>query len=436
MKKAGKKNAYILRVLMMVLTTVLIGVIVAIMLVVGQIQGTARVVNYAGLVRGETQRIVKLENAGLPQDGMIDDVTSFIAGLRFGSNEPQLVRLNDVNFQNKMAELSDEFETLKKEIQLVRTVGYHQTDIIQQSEDFFAICDEATGLAAAYSQRRATILSYLENVAVTDIVALVALIALELFHALQFAAQNRVLQTKVYKDEATGLPNKNKCEELLNRKDPIPAEEPVAVCVFDLNNLRTINNTMGHERGDEYIRNFAQELRTAAPEDQFVGRDGGDEFLMILRGMDHAAVRHCLQQIRHHILDYSAHHPEMPLSYAVGYGLSTDLEVPTMRELFREADKNMYIDKTAPRWRRPMYSTAPIWPCSTLSKSRATTSRRAYTATPSRTATVPCAPGQRLFWRRMATTPALPSRSPGSCARQASGMPCATRCSWPTCSGC
>ncbi|WP_300677681.1 hypothetical protein [uncultured Gemmiger sp.] len=147
MKKAGKKNAYIPRVLMMVLTTVLIGVIVAIMLVVGQIQGTARVVNYAGLVRGETQRIIKLENAGLPQDGMIDDVTSFIAGLRFGSNELQLVRLNDVNFQNKMAELSDEFETLKKEIQLVRTVGYHQTDIIQQSEDFFAICDEATGLA-------------------------------------------------------------------------------------------------------------------------------------------------------------------------------------------------------------------------------------------------------------------------------------------------
>ena len=136
MKKTGKKNAYIPRVLMMVLTTVLIGVIVAIMLVVGQIQGTARVVNYAGLVRGETQRIVKLENAGLPQDGMIDDVTSFIAGLRFGSNELQLVRLNDVNFQNKMAELSDEFETLKKEIQLVRTVGYHQTDIIQQSEDF------------------------------------------------------------------------------------------------------------------------------------------------------------------------------------------------------------------------------------------------------------------------------------------------------------
>ena len=345
MQKAAQKNNYIPRILMMLLTTVLIGLIVAIMLVVGQIQGTARVVNYAGLVRGETQRIIKLENAGLPQDGMIDDVTSFIAGLRFGSDDLQLVRLNDTNFQNKMAELSDEFEALKEEIQLVRTLGYRQTSIIEKSEDFFGTCDEATGLAAAYSQRRATSLSYLENAAVADIVALVAIIAFELFRALQFAAQNRVLQSKVYKDEATGLPNKNKCEELLNREEPIPAEEQVAVCVFDLNNLRTINNTMGHEKGDEYIHNFAQELRAAMPADQFVGRDGGDEFLAVLRGMDHMAVRHCLQQVRHHIQEYSASHPEMPLSYAVGYGLSTDLEGSTMRELFREADKNMYIDK-------------------------------------------------------------------------------------------
>ncbi len=35
----------------------------------------------------------------------------------------------------------------------------------------------------------------------------------------------------------------------------------------------------------------------------------------------------------------------MPISYAVGYAMSQDFEAPTMRELFRYADKNMYIDK-------------------------------------------------------------------------------------------
>ena len=52
---------------------------------VSRIQGTARVVNYAGLVRGKTQQIIKLEDAGMPQEELIVDVEGYIEGLRFGS---------------------------------------------------------------------------------------------------------------------------------------------------------------------------------------------------------------------------------------------------------------------------------------------------------------------------------------------------------------
>ena len=78
------------------------------------------------------------------------------------------------------------------------------------------ICDEATGLAEAYSQRKATALNQLEQVVFADIAGLLILIAMEIFKALRYAAQNRILQKKVYLDEATGLPNKNKCEEILD----------------------------------------------------------------------------------------------------------------------------------------------------------------------------------------------------------------------------
>ena len=71
-----------------------------------------------------------------------------------------------------------------------------------------------------------------------------------------------------------------------------------ALCVFDLNNLRRINNNLGHDKGDEYIRSFAVQLRGAVPPEQFVGRDGGDEFLVILRGLDGKGVRMCLQIFR------------------------------------------------------------------------------------------------------------------------------------------
>lgn len=76
----AKKAGQAVRLLMMVLTAVLIFFFINVMLLVSDIQGTARVVNYAGLVRGTTQRIVKLEDAGQSQDDLLKAVDSYING--------------------------------------------------------------------------------------------------------------------------------------------------------------------------------------------------------------------------------------------------------------------------------------------------------------------------------------------------------------------
>ena len=346
MKGIEKKQMHFLRIAMMVLTTILIVLFFVIMSIVGKIQGTARVINYAGLVRGGTQCMVKLEISGEPQDKMYETISSYIEGLRYGSDELNFVCLADKDFQNKMDELAQYFEEeLRRELLLVREKGYENTDIISKSEEFFGICDETVGYAEVYSQKKATALDHLEKVIFADILGLILIIGTELVKAVRFAAQNRILQKKVYLDEATGLPNKNKCEEILNDPEPIPEGELVAMCVFDLNNLRTINNNLGHDKGDEYIRSFAIQLREAVPQEFFAGRDGGDEFIAVLKGLDHNGVRECLQNIRDHAAEYSRKNPEMPISYAAGYALSSDFDGCTMRELFRFADKNMYIDK-------------------------------------------------------------------------------------------
>lgn len=275
--KDGRKRhiSKMIRFLMTVLTSILIVLILIIILMVSRIQGTARVVNYAGLVRGKTQQIIKLEDAGMPQDEMIADVEGYIEGLRFGSEELDLVSLDDKAFQAKMEELDAYFDTLKQEIDLVRQVGYENTNIIQKSETFFSLCDVATGLAETYAQRIATRLGQFEVLTVIDIVILIFMILYELIKALRYAKMNRELKNKIYLDEATGLPNKNRCEEILT----LEVEQNTALCVFDLNNLRIINNQQGHERGDLYISSFAKCLRKSIDENQFVGRYGGDEFI-------------------------------------------------------------------------------------------------------------------------------------------------------------
>ena len=334
-----KKNRFskIMRILMTALTSLLIVLILIIILMVSRIQGTARVVNYAGLVRGKTQRIIKLEDARMPQDDMIADVKGYIKGLRFGSEELDLVSLDDKAFQAKMEELDAYFDTLKQEIDLVRQVGYENTSIIEKSEIFFNLCDVATGLAESYSQRIATRLKQFETLTVIDIVILVFMILYELLKALRYAKANRELKSKIYLDEATGLPNKNKCEEILT----LEAEQNMAICVFDLNNLRIINNQQGHERGDLYIRSFAKSLRKGVDENQFVGRCGGDEFIVFFKNVTKEDVKRNLENIKKECAKCS----EIPLSYAAGFAYSNDFSTLTMRELFCQADKNMYIDK-------------------------------------------------------------------------------------------
>ena len=326
-----------MRFLMTVFTSLLIVLILIIIMMVSRIQGTARVVNYAGLVRGKTQRIIKLEDARIPQDEMIADVEGYIEGLRFGSEELNLVSLDDKAFQVKMEELDDYFDTLKQEIYLVRQVGYENTNIIEKSEIFFSLCDVATGLAESYSQRIATRLKQFELMTIADIVVLVIMILYELFKAFRYAKANRELKSKIYLDEATGLPNKNKCEEILT----LEVEQNMAICVFDLNNLRIINNQQGHDRGDLYINSFTKSLRKGVDENQFVGRCGGDEFIAFFKDVTKEDVKRNLENIKR-VCD---HCTEMPLSYAAGFAYSNDFSGLTMRELFCQADKNMYIDK-------------------------------------------------------------------------------------------
>ena len=121
-KSKRKKTSNIIQICIGVLAVVLAALIIVMMGIVSSIQGTARVVNYAGLVRGKTQRIIKLEISGQPEDGMIQDIEAFVDGLRNGNGELGLVRLDDGAFQSKMQELEEYFAALHYEILRVREV--------------------------------------------------------------------------------------------------------------------------------------------------------------------------------------------------------------------------------------------------------------------------------------------------------------------------
>ena len=88
-----------------ILLIVLITLTIFMMSDVKKIQGNARVINYAGIIRGATQREIKLEISGNENDVLIKYLDDIFYGLINGGGKYQLTTLNDQHYQKKLTEL-------------------------------------------------------------------------------------------------------------------------------------------------------------------------------------------------------------------------------------------------------------------------------------------------------------------------------------------
>ncbi|GAB4293089.1 MAG: hypothetical protein Kow0096_08460 [Thiohalomonadaceae bacterium] len=103
------------------------------------------------------------------------------------------------------------------------------------------------------------------------------------------------LQHMAYYDSLTGLPNRTLFTERLQqalvrrRRDPCP----LGVMFIDLDRFKAINDTLGHEAGDQLLQHVAQQLQGCLREQDTVARLGGDEFIVLLekRGDDKHVLR-------------------------------------------------------------------------------------------------------------------------------------------------
>lgn len=144
-------------------------------------------------------------------------------------------------------------------------------------------------------------------------------------------------------DVATGLYNKGKCAEKLAN----PSKKLKNVCVFmiDLNSLKFVNDSIGHDAGDRLIHQFAYFLKEGIPNRYFIGRNGGDEFIVICENIRIDEIPLVLQKTNALINEYNSWDPQVKISYASGYAYSNDYPKKTLMELLKIADAEMYKNK-------------------------------------------------------------------------------------------
>jgi len=145
-------------------------------------------------------------------------------------------------------------------------------------------------------------------------------------------------------DGLTGLPNRRLLNELFQSELTAARHRrgSISVCFLDLDGFKAINDTQGHAVGDDVLRCVANRLRGAVRHHDVIARLSGDEFVIILRDVEHPRTyRHILDQLRHpmHIQE---HVIELSASMGVTRFPSDDADIDL---LLRHADQAMYTAK-------------------------------------------------------------------------------------------
>ena len=155
-----------------------------------------------------------------------------------------------------------------------------------------------------------------------------------------------------YHDPLTGLANRAALEDALAGAvvEARAAGASVALAFADLNEFKRVNDSLGHDIGDELLCQVGERLRKAVRPGDLVVRQGGDEFLVLIRDLP-AAGREAAEAVGQRIAD-AMHAPfelgaaELLVDAAIGISLFPD-DAETPEALRKHADAAMYEAKAA-----------------------------------------------------------------------------------------
>ena len=118
-------------------------------------------------------------------------------------------------------------------------------------------------------------------------------------------------------DPLTGAANRRSLEEHV--RELAESETPFAVAITDLDNFKEINDSLGHDVGDQTLRAFAEAMRSALHPEDLVARFGGDEFVMVISDCTAAQAARAVERVRKHFTRTlaAARLPEIGASFGI-----------------------------------------------------------------------------------------------------------------------
>jgi diguanylate cyclase (GGDEF)-like protein len=157
------------------------------------------------------------------------------------------------------------------------------------------------------------------------------------------------LKFLAYHDPLTGLLNRRVMEDVLKREftRAVRYKSSLTVVFIDLDDFKAINDTYGHDRGDDLLKHMAKLLIDMCRETDVVARFAGDEFVIILPETSHENAERLIFRLMKDLSKYPLKRRgvAIPISISFGVASTKDTSIKNHQQLLKKADQKLYTAK-------------------------------------------------------------------------------------------
>lgn len=248
---------------------------------ISKVQSYGTLINYLGIARGATQRLVKLELQQQPHDELIAYIDDIIYDLKNTDGKYGLEKIPNVDYQQQFSALNTLWHRVKSNIYAVRQNPANSPLLLQSSEVHFEIANNTVFAADNYTTSKSHQLTLLSALMLAGIIIMwIALFMVYLSKLYSLESSNKTLYDITTKDPLTGAYNfetfKKKAQKLLTQ-----TTKKYSLSYVDFADFKYINDVFGYKYGDEILINYAATISNELRTGEVLGRVSADNFVIL-----------------------------------------------------------------------------------------------------------------------------------------------------------
>jgi two-component system, cell cycle response regulator len=165
------------------------------------------------------------------------------------------------------------------------------------------------------------------------------------------SARSVTLEYEALTDGLTGMHNRRYFDDAMNEylEQFRKIDKPIGLMILDLDHFKKVNDTYGHDVGDEVLRQIARCLQEFTRYHDVVARLGGEEFAVVAPNMSRESLFKLAERIRYAISSLNIKSGNVTLRVTMSIGLTIWDQKETAEQLYKRADMQLYQAKRSGR---------------------------------------------------------------------------------------